>query len=177
LSKLNRAIVNQEASYTLDALAAAFDLTPRTARHYVENVLPARHKTGRGRKARYGRDTWNCFAFIRKARRDGLSLAQVAGLLHELDQPRIDRVANGLEQLAIVPAARAEPPKLFSSPCMADEFPEMHGERPATATPRWQLLFLDDTLQIAHKGQASPRQREQVRMAAAYIKRILSTGD
>ena len=167
--------MHQQISYTLDELAAAFNLTPRTARHYVENVLPPRHKTGRGRKARYGRDTWNCFAFLRKARRDGLSLTQVAVLLRELDQPRIDRVANGLEKLTIVPAACAERPKLSSSPCMADEFPEMYGERPATATPRWQLLFLDDTLQIAHKGQASARQREQVRMAAAYIKRILSS--
>ena len=38
-------------------LAADFDLTPRTARHYIENVLPAHHKTGRGKLARYGQDT------------------------------------------------------------------------------------------------------------------------
>jgi len=41
--------------------------------------------------------------------------------------------------------------------------------------PRWQLLYLDEDLQITHRGQASRRQREQVRMAAAYIRRILAS--
>ena len=64
-------------SYTLEELAADFDLTPRTARHYIENVLPPHHKTGRGKLARYGQDTWNCFAFIQKVRQQsGFTAAQ-----------------------------------------------------------------------------------------------------
>jgi len=166
--------MSEKGTYTLDELADAFGLTPRTARHYVENILPQRHKTGRGRRARYGEDTRNCFAFIRKGRRAGLTMAQISGLLGTLGQPRIDRVARGLEELAIVTSA-AEPVEVSSSPCMAGEFPATHPADttgPSETMPRWQLLYVDEELQITHKGGASPRQREQVRMAAAYIKRI-----
>jgi DNA-binding transcriptional MerR regulator len=159
--------------FSLQELADAFGLTPRTARHYIENILPPRHKSGRGKRARYGQGTWNCFAFIRKARQDKLTLAQITALLEELEQPAIDRVARGFENLCIVPAGREEPNEPFSSPCMAGDFcaPEAQpGER--RSLPRWQVLYADDQLQIAYQGQVSDERREQVRMAAAYIKRI-----
>ena len=89
-------------TYTLEELAEAFDLTPRTTRHYIENVLPPHHKTGRGKLARYGRDTWNCFAFIQRVRQDAkLSAAQLSDVLARLDQDQINRVAEGREELAI----------------------------------------------------------------------------
>lgn len=168
--------MSDKITYTLEGLASAFSLTPRTARHYIANVLPPRHKTGRGRRARYGQDTWNCFAFIRKARRDKLTMAQISNLLGTLGQARIDQVARGLEDLSIVPTA-SEPREVSSSPCMAGDFPDPSGgSRESSAPrPRWQLLYVDDELQVTHKGQASPRQREQVRMAAAHIKRILAS--
>ena len=94
--------MNESNTYTLEELAGAFDLTPRTTRHYIENVLPPHHKTGRGKLARYGRDTWNCFAFIQRVRQDAkLSSAQLSDVLARLDQDQIDRVAEGKEELAI----------------------------------------------------------------------------
>ena len=90
-------------TYTLEELAADFDLTPRTARHYIENVLPAHHKTGRGKLARYGQDTWNCFSFIQRVRREsGFTAAQISEVLATLDQAQIDRVAEGREEMRIV---------------------------------------------------------------------------
>ena len=167
--------MSEETRYTLEDLASAFSLTPRTARHYVENVLPPQHKTGRGRRAHYGQNTWNCFAFIRRAREDKLTMAQISNLLGTLGQAHIDQVARGLEDLSIVPTA-PELPEVYSSPCMAGDFPETQGAtgQRAAPLPRWQLLYLDEDLQITHRGQASRRQREQVRMAAAYIRRILA---
>jgi len=161
--------------HTLEDLAVAFGLSRRTARHYVEKILPPGHRTGRGRRARYGQETWNCFAFIRRARQDGLTLAQITDLLKQLDPPRIDRVARGFEALSIVPTPSQEPVELYSSPCMAGDFVANSDDTPAPATrsDRWQVLYADDELQIAHCGQASPEQRTQVRMAAAYIKRLL----
>jgi DNA-binding transcriptional MerR regulator len=165
--------MNDAPRFSLQDLADGFGLTPRTARHYVQNILPPRHKSGRGKRARYGQDTWNCFAFIRKARRDRLTLTQIATLLNELDQPAIDRVARDLEDLFIVPAAREEPGEFFSSACMAAEFPMPQPDpvKPQ-ALPRWQVLYADEQLQIAYQGEVSDGRREQVRMAAAYIKRI-----
>ena len=94
--------MNEATTYTLEELAGAFDLTPRTARHYIENVLPPHHKTGRGKLARYGQDTWNCFAFIQRVRQDAkLTAAQLSDVLARLDQEQIDRVAEGREELAI----------------------------------------------------------------------------
>ena len=61
-------MMTEENTYTLEDLARDFDLTARTARHYIANVLPPHHKKGRGKLARYGQDTWNCFAFIQKVR-------------------------------------------------------------------------------------------------------------
>ena len=90
-------------SYTLEELAADFDLTPRTARHYIANVLPPHHKTGRGKLARYGQDTWNCFSFIQKVRREsGFTATQISDVLATLDQAQIDRVAEGREEMRIV---------------------------------------------------------------------------
>jgi len=94
--------MDQSNTYTLEDLAEDFDLTPRTARHYIENVLPPHHKTGRGKLARYGQDTWNCFAFIQKVRQEsGFTATQISGVLAELDQPQIDRVVEGREALRI----------------------------------------------------------------------------
>ena len=90
-------------TYTLEELAADFDLTPRTARHYIENVLPPHHKTGRGKLARYGQDTWNCFSFIQKVRRESrFTAAHITDVLATLDQEQIDRVAEGREDLRVV---------------------------------------------------------------------------
>jgi DNA-binding transcriptional MerR regulator len=95
-------MMNESNTYTLEELAKAFGLTPRTTRHYIENVLPPHHKTGRGKLARYSRDTWNCFAFIQRVRQDAkLSSAQLSDVLARLDQDQIDRVAEGREELAI----------------------------------------------------------------------------
>jgi DNA-binding transcriptional MerR regulator len=159
--------------FSLQELADAFGLTARTARHYIQNILPPDHKTGRGRQARYGQDTWNCFAFLRKARQDGLSLSQVTALLVELEQPAIDRVVRGEEDLCIVPTARDEPNEPYSSPCMAADFTAAAPQSgPPPELPRWRVLYADDQLQIAYLGQVGNERREQVRMAAAYIKRI-----
>lgn len=165
--------VNEDITYSLEELAEEFGLTPRTARHYISSMLPPQHKTGRGRRARYGQDTWNCFAFIRRARQGGLTMTQIAGQLASLGQPRIQRVARGIEELAIVPTAAEEPAEVYSSPCMVGEFHESDSTPvTAQAVPRWRVLYADDELQIAHKGAASPGQQAQVRMAAAYIRRI-----
>jgi len=91
--------------YTLEDLARDFRLTPRTARYYVEKVLPEHHRPGRGRAAEYGQDTWNCFKFIEKAREQDLTLTQIGNVLADLDQAQIDRVAEGGEELTIVPVS------------------------------------------------------------------------
>ena len=94
--------------YTLEELAQDFDLTERTARYYIENVLPPHHKKGRGKKSEYGQDTWNCFAFLQLAReRYGLRPGQVAEVLADIPQSTIDRVASGEEELAVatIPSA------------------------------------------------------------------------
>lgn len=110
-------------TYTLEQLAAAFGLTPRTARHYIEQLLPPHHKQGRGKQAHYGLATWNCFAFVRRARQEKLTNAQISRLLRGFSQPQIDRVASGQEELTIVPRLATEPVELASSPCMAGDFP------------------------------------------------------
>jgi DNA-binding transcriptional MerR regulator len=189
-----------EPTYTLEELAEAFGLTPRTARHYIENVLPAHHKKGRGKLARYGKDTWNCFAFMQKAREERLTTAQVSGVLAGLDQAQIDRVAEGLEELTIFPKPLIEsrdqyPPRMARAshrlsmmsarePPLDDisfmaESPEEFEAETAGAdrqsAQRWQVLYSDDELQITHQGDASAEQREQVRLAAKLIKRILKS--
>jgi len=169
-------MASADQRYTLEELADAFGLKARTARHYIEHVLPPHHKTGRGRRAQYGEDTRQCFAFIRKARSEKLTLEQISRLLSALSQAQIERVVQGREELAIVPSEPPKPREFFSSPCMAGDFaePGEHGHK--RAVPRWQVLYADDELQIAHRGRASPEQRAQVRMAAAYIRRLLGQG-
>jgi len=193
--------MNIEPGYTLEELAEAFGLTPRTARHYIENVLPTHHKKGRGKLAHYGQDTWNCFAFIKKARAEKLTTAQISGVLANLSQAQIDRVAQGQEELTIVPTPSIESRGVFSaermtspvrrmSRMLADEPPQpaspefMDMESPdfeaepfsnPQSAPRWQVLYSDDELQITHQGDASAEQREQVRLAAKLVKRILKS--
>jgi len=215
-----------EPTYTLEELAEAFDLTPRTARHYIENILPAHHKKGRGKLARYGRDTWNCFAFIQKARREKLTSQQISRVLAEISQKQIDLVAEGLEDLTIVPTTtglysmdEAPPARLASasrrvgnympdgdSPSKSEQrsmfqeelaakrkaeiareskygesaevkmamAPEMDfSESEPLSAPSWRVLYSDDQLQITHRGETDREQREQVRLAARLIKRIL----
>jgi len=102
-------------TYTLEELAADFDLTPRTARHYIENVLPAHHKTGRGKLARYGQETWNCFSFIQRVRREsGFTATQISDVLATLDQAQIDRVAEGREEMRIVTSPSLSASKLHN---------------------------------------------------------------
>jgi len=217
-----------EPTYTLEELAEAFDLTPRTARHYIENILPPHHKKGRGKLARYGRDTWNCFAFIQKARQEKLTSEQMARVLAELSQDQIDLVAVGLEDLTIVPTTTGfysmdEAPSTLmasasrrignytpdkESPSNSEQMSmfqeELAAKRKAATAweskrgetagvkmskagdlgfsaseslsePSWQVLYSDDQLQITHRGDADREQREQVRIAARLIKRILKS--
>ena len=217
-----------EPTYTLEELAEAFDLTPRTARHYIENILPPHHKKGRGKLARYGRDTWNCFAFIQKARQERLTSQQMARVLAELSQDQIDLVAAGLEDLTIVPTTtglysmdEAPSTRMASasrrvgnympdddSPSKSEQLSMLQEEltvkrKTETAReskyrksaevkmsiardmdfsasqplsgPSWRVLYSDDQLQITHRGEADREQREQVRLAARLIKRILKS--
>jgi DNA-binding transcriptional MerR regulator len=171
--------MNNEPGYTLEELANHFGLTLRTARHYIGNVLPPHHKKGRGKLARYGQDTWNCFTFVQKAREERLTAAQISRVLGELSQEQIDRVAQGQEQLAIVPASTVmDSPRVerLYSPRTASasrRLSKTAASEPGSA-PRWQVLYSDDELQIAHQGDADREQREQVRMAAKLIKLILN---
>ena len=193
-----------EKTFTLEELAEDFDLTPRTARHYVENLLPEHHKTGRGKVARYGMDTWHCFAFIRRAKEEGLTNQQIADVLAKISQEQVDRVAMGVEELSIVPISpmMLDEPDRMSAPMysmskrafarMESRSPDENdpyydagletyerevfadtGPKEPPPAPRWQVLYSDDTLQITHKGEAGPEQREQVRLAARLIKKIL----
>jgi len=188
-----------EPTYTLEELADAFELTPRTARHYIEKILPAHHKKGRGKLARYGQDTWNCFAFIQKARKEKLTTSQISRVLADLEQEQINRVAEGEEDLTILPIPSASPvvykrsaPQMISasrriSNYRADARPPddvssslsgaldfEFGETDALFEAD-RVLYSDDELQITHQGEASAEQREQVRLAATLIKRILKT--
>ncbi|NIP18039.1 MAG: MerR family transcriptional regulator [Xanthomonadales bacterium] len=101
-------------TYTLTELAEEFGLTERTARYYIEKVLPPHHKKGRGKVARYGQDTWNCFAFIRMVReRYGFGPSQIGPVLADIAQETVDRVVNGEEELAVMgvvpPAPKTAP--------------------------------------------------------------------
>ena len=51
---------------------------------------------------------------------------------------------------------------------------EFSAPQPLSA-PSWRVLYSDDQLQITHRGEANREQREQVRLAARLIKRILKT--
>ena len=193
--------MNKEPGYTLEELAEAFELTARTARHYIENVLPAHHKKGRGKLAHYGQDTWNCFAFIQKARTEKLTTAQISGLLANLGQAQIDRVASGEEELMIVPTPSIETREFYSSERMVSPAQRMHKmalEEPPEdelvmsmameslpekyeqdsapqSAPRWRVLYSDEELQVTHQGDASAEQREQIRAAAKLMKLILKS--
>jgi DNA-binding transcriptional MerR regulator len=171
--------MNNEPGYTLEELANQFGLTPRTARHYIGNVLPPHHKKGRGKLARYGQDTWNCFAFVKIAREEKLTAAQISTVLAELSQEQIDRVAQGQEELAIVPASKvvdSSRAEQLDSPHMASasHHPSKTVASEPGSAPRWQVLYSDDELQIAHQGDADREQREQVRVAAKLIKFMLN---
>ena len=124
-------------TYTLEELAADFDLTPRTARHYIENVLPPHHKTGRGKLARYGQDTWNCFSFIQKVRREsGFTAAQLSDVLATLDETQIDRVVEGREEMKIVTSPSMSASKRHS---LKDDLPrasERAASRYSTQEPQ-----------------------------------------
>jgi hypothetical protein len=97
-------------TYTLAELAEDFGLTERTARYWIEKILPAHHKQGRGKLARYGQDTWNCFAFIQLAgKRYSLRPGQVAEVLTEVSQATIDRVVTGEEELKVMAVPTDEP--------------------------------------------------------------------
>ena len=185
-----------EKTYNLDELADAFGLTPRNARHWIENILPPHHKTGRGKVARYGQDTWNCFAFVQRAREEKLTSAQIARVLGELGQDRIDRIAEGQEELAVVsmlsrplleesdfaPPLPGAPSRVHRRPSRAPEFTDeyrvfspMEKESASSFEPRWRTLYADNTLRIQHRGEADRQQREQVRKAAELIRSILES--
>lgn len=188
-----------EPPYTLEQLAEEFGLTYRTARYYVEKVLPAHHRSGPGKVAEYGRDTWNCFEFIKRAKNEKLTLKQISDVLHRIGQENIDRVAEGEEELTIVPMAASQE---YSAPdlvrasrrsmnYLADDTTRSEKASPSSeiedqsfrdysqdsdsspSTPRWQVLYKDDELQITHKGHADQNQRDQIRLTAELIKQIL----
>lgn len=115
--------------------------------------------------------------------------------------PTTDRVAQGQEELTIVPTPSIESRGVFSadriaspsrrmSRMLAEEAPqpepsEMMSMAPSDfedelfsgpqSAPRWQVLYSDDELQITHQGDTSAEQREQVRLAAKLVKRILKS--
>lgn len=190
--------------YSLEQLAEDFDLTARTARYYLEKVLPESHRSGPGRAGQYGQATWNCFAFIRRAKEEKLTLAQIADVLARLDQEQIDRVATGLEALTIVPSSsapqRSFPFDMASASRRYKNFPAASEPLSAYAlqqlarnemsfdsahflkdsahdgpAPDWRVLYEDDELQVRHTGRTEPdrEQRDQVRLAAELIKKIL----
>jgi len=183
-------------TYTLEELADAFELTPRNARHWIENILPAHHKQGRGRVAQYGRDTYNCFAFVKRARAEGLTNAQVARVLSELGQGQIDRIAEGVEELAVMPILSAPlmeesaPPSARSASARArrhlqaeesvSQLMDVRSKASMTVQPMkradkpsWTALYQDDDLQIHCRGEVDREQREQIRKAAELIRSIL----
>lgn len=184
-----------EQSFTLEELADAFDLTPRNARYWIENILPPHHKKGRGRVARYRRDTYNCFAFVRKAREEKLTSRQITQVLAGLDQAQIDRIAEGTEELAVfsllsaplVEESAGPPPMPAASRRARNYLPEpmdmlepaLHEERASFRRKAkknradWNTLYSDSELQIRHRGEADRSQREQVEKAAELIKSIL----
>jgi DNA-binding transcriptional MerR regulator len=184
-----------EQAFTLEELAEAFGLTPRNARYWIENILPPHHKKGRGKVARYGRDTWNCFAFVKKAREEKLTSEQIGRILRELDQAQIDRIAEGAEELAVVsmlsaplirerinappmPAASRRARNYLSEPDamldpVAPRQEAMFSRSFDSERPAWRTLYSDDELQIRHRGKAGRSQREQVKKAAELIKSIL----
>ena len=95
--------MNDDRTYILAELAQAFDLTKRTARYYIEKTLPPHHKKGRGKLARYGQDTYNCFHFLMLVRgRYGFGPSQVRGLLADIPQETVDRIVRGEEELAVM---------------------------------------------------------------------------
>jgi hypothetical protein len=55
----------------------------------------------------------------------------------------------------------------------ADRSPELDLPSRKRQSERWQVLYSDDELQITHRGHADSGQREQVRLAAELIKKIL----
>jgi len=103
--------MNEDQTYTLAELAEKTGLTERTVRYYIEQVLPAHHKQGRGKLARYGQDTLNCIRFILLVReRYGFKPGQAKGVLADVPQETIDRVVRGEEELAVmaVPSVQAK---------------------------------------------------------------------
>ena len=89
--------MNEDQTYTLAELADKCGLTERTARYYIENVLPSHHKKGRGKLAQYGQDTYNCFQFIQQAKkRYGFRPGQIQGVLASIGQETIDRTTTSL---------------------------------------------------------------------------------
>jgi DNA-binding transcriptional MerR regulator len=95
--------MNKDHGYTLAELANKTGLTERTARYYIERVLPPHHKQGRGKLARYGQDTLNCIRFIvLVGERYGFKPGQAKGVLADVPQATIDRVVRGEEELAVM---------------------------------------------------------------------------
>lgn len=184
-----------EPTYSLEDLADAFGLTPRNARYWIENILPPHHKKGRGRVARYDQDTWNCFAFVQRAREEKLTSTQIARILTGLDQAQIDRIAEGNEELAVFSMLSAplmeespEPPPMAAASRRARNYMPSSEDmleppsflerakfkrRSKPEQPAWRTLYSDDELQIRHRGKADRAQREQVEKAAELIKSIL----
>jgi hypothetical protein len=187
--------MNTQHSYTLAELAADFGLTERTARYYIEKVLPPHHRQGRGRVARYGQGTWNCFVFIRLLRKQyGFGPGQARGILRGISQPTVDRVVAGDEELAImgVPVDAGAPGKYPldsepatplrkaghagqtspAAPAAGEAAPPAAGHAPEDA---WQMLYSDGRLRIQSSGSLdlTHLQEEQVRVAAWLIREAL----
>lgn len=95
--------MNEDQTYTLAELAEKTGLTDRTVRYYIEQVLPPHHKQGRGKLARYRRDTLNCIRFIvLVGERYGFKPGQAKGVLADVPQETVDRVVRGEEEVAVM---------------------------------------------------------------------------
>lgn len=124
--------MNQNEIYELDDLARKFGLKPRMARYWIQNILPEHHKTGRGTRAIYGQDTYNCFEFIKKVKqKHKFSNKQIGLILASLTQEEIDRVASGEEDVEVRTISRYPRQSSFA--------PEMAMARSIRAEPRGWL--------------------------------------
>jgi DNA-binding transcriptional MerR regulator len=89
--------MSEKRTYTLEELASATGVEPRTIRSYIERgILPGAQ--ARGRAAGYGEEHLRRLRVIHMIRRAdrSLSLAQVRVRLHQLTEADMDSLAHGV---------------------------------------------------------------------------------
>ena len=148
--------MNEKDTYTLAELAEKCGLTERTTRYYIEKVLPPHHKQGRGKLARYGRDTLSSIRFIKLVGDNhGIRPGQARDVLARVPQETIDRVVSGEEELAVM-SVPSVPVKMSDSPAgtiprpslRAARFMESRPQKPASRdmSPESAVFFSDEDL-------------------------------